>query len=54
MIVRPGGPCVARFKRLADFDYEKAVELAGGLKRDAPRAAATLAIARTVLDTKEK
>ena len=42
------------FKGLAEFDYEKAVQLAGGLKRDAPRSAATLAIAGAVLETKEK
>ena len=35
-------------------DYEKAVQLARGLNRDAPRSVATIAIARTVLETKKK
>lgn len=42
------------FKRLADFDYEKSVEAANGLKRDATRAPATLAVTRTVLEANNK
>jgi hypothetical protein len=42
------------FKRLADYDYDKAVQLARGLNRDAPRSVATIAIARTVLEQKQK
>jgi hypothetical protein len=42
------------FRNLADSDYEKAVQLARGLNRDAPRSVATIAIARTVLETKKK
>ncbi len=39
------------FKRLADFDYEKAVQIARGLNRDAPRSSATIAIAGVALET---
>ena len=42
------------FRDLADYDYDKAVELARGLNRDGPRSVATIAIARTVLETKTK
>ena len=42
------------FTNLAEADYEKAVQLARGLNRDAPRSVATIAIARTVLETKKK
>jgi hypothetical protein len=37
------------FKKLAEEDYDKVVELAQGLTRQAPRAVATITIARTVL-----
>jgi hypothetical protein len=42
------------FKSLADYDYDKAVQLARGLNRDAPRSVATIAIARAVLEPKKK
>jgi len=42
------------FQALAKDDYEKAVELARGFGRDAPRAAAVIAIARAVLEEKKK
>jgi hypothetical protein len=42
------------FRNLADYDYDKAVQLARGLNRDAPRSVATIAIARTVLEPKKK
>jgi hypothetical protein len=42
------------FKNLAEADYDKAVQLARGLSRDATRSAATIAIARSVLETKKK
>jgi hypothetical protein len=42
------------FARLADYDYDKAVELAQGLTREAPRAVATIAIARTILAEKKR
>ena len=42
------------FRNLADYDYEKAVQLARGLNRDAPRSVATIAIARAVLEPKKK
>ena len=38
------------FKELANLDYEKAVELARGFEREGPRAVATIAIARAVLE----
>jgi len=65
-LVTKGGPSYASsedvadfdlegiFRNLADYDYNKAVQLAGGLNRDAPRSVATLAIARTVLENKKK
>ena len=33
------------FRDLADYDYERAVELARGFEREGPRAVATIAIA---------
>jgi hypothetical protein len=42
------------FARLANYDYDKAIELAQGLTRDAPRAVATIAIARAILSEKKK
>jgi hypothetical protein len=42
------------FKILATEDYERAVELARGFERQAPRANAVIAIARTVLEEKKK
>ena len=42
------------FDALAREDYEKAVDLARGFQRDAPRATAVLAIARSVLEEKKK
>lgn len=42
------------FGTLAKDNYEKAVDLARGFQRDAPRAGATIAIARTVLEEKKK
>lgn len=41
------------FEAFAREDYEKAVELARGFQREAPRASATIAIARTVLEEKK-
>jgi hypothetical protein len=41
------------FRNLSDYDYDKAVALARGLTRDATRALATIAIARTVLEDKK-
>ena len=45
---------VGIFQTLAKEDYEKAVDLARGLQRAAPRASAVIAIARTVLEEKKK
>ena len=42
------------FKQLANEDYERAVELARGFEREGPRATATIAIARAVLEPKKK
>ncbi len=42
------------FDALAKEDYEKAVDLARGLQRDAPRASAVIAIARSILSDKQK
>jgi len=42
------------FARLADYDYDKAIELAQGLTREAPRAVATIAIARVILSEKKR
>jgi hypothetical protein len=41
------------FAAFAAEDYERAVELARGLQRDGPRASATIAIARSVLEQKK-
>jgi hypothetical protein len=42
------------FTELANEDFEKSIELARLFEREAPRAAATIAIARTVLEEKKK
>jgi hypothetical protein len=42
------------FRQLADQDYERAVELARGFQAEGPRAVATIAIARAVLEPKKK
>lgn len=42
------------FAKLADYDYDKAIELANGFVKEAPRAVATIAIARTVLSEKKR
>ncbi|HEX3143127.1 MAG TPA: hypothetical protein VHQ64_04095 [Pyrinomonadaceae bacterium] len=42
------------FGELANEDYDKAVELARGFQRDAPRANAVIAVAKSVLDEKKK
>jgi hypothetical protein len=42
------------FETLAKEDYEKAVDLARGFQRDAPRASAVIAIAHSVLSDKQK
>ena len=42
------------FEAFAKEDYEKAVELARGFRPDGPRASATIAIARAILDEKKK
>ena len=42
------------FKELAKLDYERAVELARGFQYEGPRAVATIAIARGVLEPKKK
>ena len=42
------------FNDLANDDYERAIELARGLQREAPRASATIAIAKAVLEEKKK
>lgn len=42
------------FRDLANFDYERAVELARGFQSEGPRAVATIAIARSVLEPKKK
>ena len=42
------------FKELANQDYDRAVELARGFEREGPRAVATIAIARAVLEPKKK
>jgi len=41
------------FRTLADKDYDRAVELAQGFQAEGPRAVATIAIARAVLDPKK-
>jgi hypothetical protein len=42
------------FTELARDDYNRAVELARGFEREAPRASAVIAIARAVLEEKPK
>lgn len=42
------------FRDLAEQDYERAVEMARGFQREGPRAVATIAIARAVLEPKKK
>lgn len=42
------------FRKLADENYDRAVELARGFAREAPRASATIAIARAILAEKKK
>lgn len=42
------------FRNLADQDYERAVELARGFEAEGPRATATIAIARAVLQPKKQ
>ena len=42
------------FSDLANDDYERAIGLARGFEREAPRASATIAIARAVLEEKKK
>jgi len=38
------------FRDLADQDYDRAVEMARGFQAEGPRASATIAIARAVLE----
>jgi hypothetical protein len=42
------------FAELAKEDYNRSVELARGFEREAPRASAVIAIARAVLESKDK
>src|SRR5690349_7251183 len=42
------------FKELALQDYDRAVELARGFQGEGPRAVATIAIARAILDPKKQ
>jgi len=42
------------FGDLANQDYDRAVELARGFQGEGPRAVATIAIARAVLEPKKK
>ena len=42
------------FKDLATMDYDRAVELARGFQGEGPRAVATIAIARAILEPKKK
>ena len=42
------------FEKLAVDNYERAVDLAGGFAREAPRAIATIAIAKAMLEEKKK
>jgi hypothetical protein len=42
------------FRNLADQDYDRAVELARGFEAEGPRAVATIAIARAVLEPKKR
>jgi hypothetical protein len=42
------------FAKLADYNYDKAIDLAQGFTREAPRAVATIAIARSILSEKKR
>lgn len=42
------------FAKLADYNYDKAVQLANGFVKEAPRAVATIAIARKILAEKKR
>ena len=42
------------FRGLAKWDYDRAVELARGFQGEGPRAVATIAIARAILEPKKK
>jgi hypothetical protein len=42
------------FRDLATRDYDRAVELARGFQAEGPRAVATIAIARAILEPKKK
>jgi hypothetical protein len=42
------------FRDLATRDYDRAVELARGFQGEGPRAVATIAIARAILEPKKK
>ncbi len=42
------------FAELANEDYDRTVELARGFQREAPRASATIAIARSIFEEKKK
>jgi hypothetical protein len=42
------------FGELAKDDYNRTVELARGFEREAPRASAVIAIAKAVLENKDK
>lgn len=42
------------FRDLAELDYDRAVELARGFQAEGPRAVATIAIARAILEPKKK
>jgi hypothetical protein len=42
------------FAELAREDYERTVELVRGFEHEAPRASATIAIARTILEENKK
>jgi hypothetical protein len=42
------------FRDLAEQDYDRAVELARGFQAEGPRAVATIAIARAILEPKKK
>jgi len=42
------------FRELAELDYDRSVELARGFQAEGPRAVATIAIARAILEPKKK
>jgi hypothetical protein len=50
----PDFDVIGIFEAFAREDYERAVELARGFQTNAPRASATIAIARSVLEDKKK